>query len=156
MNMFEEAKSIKYMITARKMTQKDMAKSLGVSPSYIANKLRLLAHTDDMQKRISDSGLSERHARALLRISDTVSREAALSRIIDEKMSVERAEAMIAITAEEESAVLVGKGDGCRGVIRFLDNLKSATDSLASLGVEISRDIKYVDDKLRITITIKE
>ena len=70
MDMFKEAESLACMLEKRKLKQRELAESLGVSPSYIANKLRLLNYSAEMRKIITDSGLSERHARALLRLND--------------------------------------------------------------------------------------
>ena len=155
-NMFDEARSLKCMLELRKMTQKELATSLGVSTSYVANKLRLLQHTEDMQKRITDCRVSERHARALLRLNDLKERETALRRIVDERMSVERAEAMICIMSEDSSHEKIASGNKCRGVTRLLDNVKASCNALASLGVHVKHSIRYIDKKLCIYITVDE
>jgi ParB family chromosome partitioning protein len=79
----------------RKFNQKEMAKSLGVSPSYVANKLRLLKLSEDMQERITKSGLTERHARALLCLKNEKDRRSALDIICKEKLSVASTEALV-------------------------------------------------------------
>ena len=68
MNMFEEAKAIESMLAARGITQATLASILGVSQPYIANKLRLLHFPDNIREMIVSAGLSERHARTLLRL----------------------------------------------------------------------------------------
>lgn len=156
MNMFDEARSLKCMIEARKMTQRELAKSLGVSTSYVANKLRLLTHSEKMQEMIAEASLTERHARALLRISGEADREAAFHRILNEKMSVERAEAMIETFVERERPRFIGRGDGCDGVTRFLDNLKASERALAALGVKVKQSMRYHEKQLCIYITIDE
>ena len=70
MNMFEEARTISGMIQMLGMTQSEVAKKLGTSQSYVGNKVRLLNLSEGIQKKILDLGLSERHARALLRLDD--------------------------------------------------------------------------------------
>ena len=55
MTMFEEAESIKNMLTLGKMTQAKIAGVLGVSQPYIANKLRLLAYTTQEREKIIES-----------------------------------------------------------------------------------------------------
>ena len=156
MNMFDEAKSLKIMLEARKMTQKELAKSLGVSPSYVANKLRLLSHTETMQKTIIENAVSERHARALLRIEDISERYTMLSRIINEKLSVERTEALISIVTSREAVHFLKTESRTASVARFLDNLKSSCEFLASQGVDVIKSVRYSDNKLRIYITIDE
>ena len=68
MDMFEEAQALSGMIQMLGLTQDEVAKKLGVSQSYIANKLRLLKFSPSVREKIRESGLSERHARALLRL----------------------------------------------------------------------------------------
>lgn len=156
MNMFEEAKALRCVIESRKMTQKELAKSLGMSASYVANKLRLLSLDEVSQKTIIEAGISERHARALLRINDDAVRAEALARILNEKMSVERAEAMICTLTDRQAPALIRAEDPACGVTRFLDSIKSSCEALASLGVDVERKIRYNHKKLCIYITVDE
>ena len=73
MDMFDEAKAIRSTMELCHLTQGELARQLGVSQSYVANKLRLLKFSEKMTEKIRSSGISERHARALLRLveSDT-------------------------------------------------------------------------------------
>ena len=70
MNMFDEARALSGTIKMRGISQSEMAKMLGVSQSYIANKLRLLTLDDGLKAKICESNLTERHARAILRLRD--------------------------------------------------------------------------------------
>ena len=78
LSMFEEAASIQSLISLTGMTQEACAKKLSVSQSYVANKLRLLRLSDGEQEKIEENGLTERHARALLRLEDKEEREEVL------------------------------------------------------------------------------
>ena len=78
MNMFEEARSIKGMMEMLKITQEEMAKKLGVSQSYIANKIRLLKLGEEAERIVLDGRLTERHARCVLRLDDPEERSSAL------------------------------------------------------------------------------
>lgn len=69
MNYFDEATSFLAMIKMRGLTQSELATLLKVSQPYIANKLRLLKFTDAQRQRILSLGLTERHARTLLRLN---------------------------------------------------------------------------------------
>jgi ParB-like chromosome segregation protein Spo0J len=95
MNMFEEARALAVTMNMRKFNQKEIAKSLGVSPSYVANKLRLLKLSEDIQERIIQGRLTERHARALLCLKNEKDRRSALDIICKEKLSVASTEALI-------------------------------------------------------------
>ena len=69
-------------------TQEAVSKKLGKSQSAISNKLRLLKLGRDEISRISEAGLTERHARALLRLTTTEARTTALSHIIENNLNV--------------------------------------------------------------------
>ena len=70
LNFFEEAEAISILIKEYGMTQEDAAIRLGMAQSTIANKLRLLKLTSIERKMIISNNLSERHARALLKLDD--------------------------------------------------------------------------------------
>ena len=70
LGVFEEARGISRLIRRFGLTQEEAAQRLGKTQSTIANKLRLLRLTYEEQELIISAGLTERHARALLRIED--------------------------------------------------------------------------------------
>lgn len=92
LNLFEEALAIRSLIALGNMTQEIAAKRLSVSQSYIANKLRLLRLTPDEQECILANDLTERHARAALRIPSQPERMKVLSIFAERHMNVAAAE----------------------------------------------------------------
>ena len=78
LNMFEEAAAIASLLKLSEMTQDQCARRLSVSQSYIANKLRLLRLSEDEKGLILENGLTERHGRALLRLTPGEERKAVL------------------------------------------------------------------------------
>ena len=92
MNMFEEAASIRAMMALRDMTQSKIAKALGVSQPYVANKLRLLEYTDEERAKILEYGLTERHARTILRLRSASDRLIAIEKCHAGHMNVSRCE----------------------------------------------------------------
>ena len=156
MNMFDEARSLKCMLEARKMTQRELARSLSVSPSYVANKLRLLNLTADMQTRIITSGVSERHARALLRLELEKERQDLLDRIIREGLSVARTEALADIKGLEGKKIAVQGTDRGGAVTAFRDMTKSAVESLCAAGIAAKASEKHYKNKLYLTVIIDE
>jgi ParB family chromosome partitioning protein len=70
LNIFEEASAIASLIALAGLTQEMCARRLSVSQSYVANKLRLLRFSGAVRERILAQGLTERHARALLRLPE--------------------------------------------------------------------------------------
>ena len=92
LGMFEEARGVSRLIRRYGLTQQEAAVKLGKTQSTIANKLRLLRLTYEEQEWIENAGLSERHARALLRLGDEGARREALSKIISETLNVQQSE----------------------------------------------------------------
>lgn len=156
MNMFEEAATLLAMLKMRGITQEELAKSLGTTQSYVANKLRLLKHTDEHQKRILGANLSERHARALLRLDDENTRGEVLERIIERALTVAEAEALVDLYYEAQAPKRVGKADKLNAIGIFRDGIRSSVEHLLSMGVEARARTVYEQDKLYITISITE
>jgi len=95
--MFEEAKGISRLMKKFGLTQEQAAIQLGKTQSTIANKLRILKLSVEEQDRITEAGLTERHARALLKIQDEKKRKEILEEMIEGKLNVAQSEILIAI-----------------------------------------------------------
>ena len=95
LNIFEEAAAIAALMDIYGITQEGVAAKLSLTQSAVANKLRLLRLTEAERSVVTANGLTERHARALLRIKDAVLRSEVLGRIVAESMNVRAAEAYI-------------------------------------------------------------
>lgn len=95
LNIFEQALAIETLIETFNLTQEEVAKKLCSSQSFIANKLRLLRLSKEEREIILNSKLSERHARALLRIFDEDKRREALNYIVNEGLNVAKSEMLI-------------------------------------------------------------
>ena len=83
----EEAKSYKNLLDRGYLTQKELAEKMGVSQSTIANKLRLLNLTDEVQDALLKEKISERHARSLLSLPKEEQNEW-LKKIITKRLTV--------------------------------------------------------------------
>ena len=103
LTFFEEAEGYARLMNEYNMTQDELSEKLGKSQSSIANKLRLLKLDDESKNAIFEAGLTERHARALLKLANKKSREKALKLIIEKKLNVAKAENLIDRLAEDEA-----------------------------------------------------
>lgn len=88
LNPIEEARTYQKILELDQMTQETLAKTMGKSQSAVANKLRLLALPDEIQRALLKENISERHARTLLNLKNPEQQKKMLKRIIAEKMSV--------------------------------------------------------------------
>lgn len=94
LGFFEEAMGINRLITDFGFSQSEVAARLGLSASTVSNKLRLLKLSPEIQSRICAASLTERHARALLRLMPE-QREAVLDKIIAEDLTLSQTEELI-------------------------------------------------------------
>ena len=88
LSAIEEAKSYKKILDRGYLTQESLAKRLGVSQSLVANKVRLLNLTEEVQDALLDNKISERHARSLLQLADRDKQIDMLNRIISNRLTV--------------------------------------------------------------------
>lgn len=166
LNMFEEAEAIKSLLTTCEMTQENAAVSLSCSQSYVANKLRLLKICETQRQRILEGGLTERHARALLRLESDAERDEIISIIVKRRMNVAAAEEYIENylcqrerdRMKEKTARL--EGDLKRRLLTrdmrlFYNSIDRAVDSVRSCGIGIESKRRVTDEGTVIEILVR-
>ncbi len=94
LSVFEEAEGINRLINVYGLTRPEVAEKLGIAESTLSNKLRLLRLDMELRRRLEAARLTERHARALLRLPEE-KRSKALDVIIAEQMTLTEAEKYI-------------------------------------------------------------
>ena len=90
LNAIEEAISYKRILDIGYMTQEQLAQKMGKSQSSIANKIRLLKLSDEVQDALMKKQISERHARSLLKLESQKKQNELLERIINERLTVRK------------------------------------------------------------------
>ncbi len=156
MNMFEEARALRGMISMCSLTQSEIAKKMGVSQSYVANKIRLLNFSDEVQNLIITSNLSERHARMLLKIKDDESIKLAIEKITSMNLNVAASEVLIDGLIYTRGAILPKGSNVKDSVIGFEEAILSGVRFLKSRGVNAKSSTDIYGNKKYITITIEE
>ena len=95
LNYIEEAKAYKKLMDDFKLTQAEIAQKVGKQQSTISNKIRLLTLPEDILELLTVHGLTERHARALLRIEKENNRRKIIDRIVKNNLNVKQTEKLI-------------------------------------------------------------
>lgn len=159
LTVFEEAQGINRLIAEYGMSQSEAAARLGIAQSTLSNKLRLLKLSDSIKERIISARLTERHARALLRLPEEM-RNGALDRIIAEGMTLTQAEEYIFSLLNPEKEPESKKPDepvrkAAIGDVRLFSNsLSKLLSTLQNAGIDAhSRKYetdKYIEFKVRI------
>ena len=158
LNMFEEARGIARLIRKYGLTQEQAAIKLGKKQSTIANKLRLLRLGFEEQEWILTAHLSERHARALLRINDESLRREVLSRIISDDMSVGEAEMLVTEALmkkpEPEPVRKQERKIAVKDVRIFVNTINKAVDTMRLSGINAISRRSETEDYIEYTVKI--
>ena len=156
LNPFEQAQGLKDVMVLWDCTQAEAAKRLGMAQPTLANKLRLLRLSPDCVRLLREHDLSERHARALLRLTDEEDRLKALQVIAARGYNVAQSEAYI-----EELLKLKQKTPPPRlptyivkDVRIFLNTIRHSLGLMQRAGVEADMQREDTDDGILLTIRI--
>ena len=149
LDFIEEAQGIRSLLDRFDMSQEQAARLLGKSQSAVANKLRLLRHSPAVLEALREAGLTERHARALLRLPDEASVLAAIREIARQNMSVARTERYIESLLSTSTARKRGASVGA-----FLNNLTQNLQKIQLSGIPAVSERRETDSQIVLTITI--
>lgn len=153
LDFFEEAEAIEKLVGEYAMSREEVALKLGLAPSTVSNKLRILRLPEEMRFELARAGLTESHARALLMLEDDNQRARALSIIVDRHLNVAESERMInqMINRNNRSRNPLR---GIRDVRLFINTLNHAVDTIRRAGVEAdaarSETEEYIEYVVRI------
>jgi ParB family chromosome partitioning protein len=150
LDFLEEAMGISRLIRTQNLSQEQAARMLGKSQSAIANKLRLLRHSPQVLTAIQTAGLSERHARALLRLPTEPAKMRAIETIAALGMSVSRTEQYIDNLLSDQ-----GKKQASRvNLGGFLNNLTQSLARIQAAGISAVSERRETEREIVLTITI--
>lgn len=155
LSFFEEAEGYLSLIQILGITQEKLAEKLGKSQSAVANKLRLLKLSDGERKLILEGGLTERHARAVLKISDEMMRRRAINYIVLKGLNVAESEEYIETLLLEMPEKSKGKRVFLLKDIRlFINTVNKAVDFMKKSGIDVTAQQKDVGDDIEYYIKI--
>ena len=149
LDFVEEAQGISKLMEQWNMSQEQAARLLGKSQSAVANKLRLLRHSPQVLQMLRETGLTERHGRALLKLKSEEEKITAIRVITQQAMNVARAEKYI-----QELQKSAEKSPQRINVGIFLNNLNQSLARIQSSGIRAVSERRETEDEIVLTITI--
>lgn len=153
LDFWEEAQALHALLAATGLSQEALAKQLGKAQSSLANKLRLLRLSPEAVKLLRRNGYTERHARALLRLSDPAQQVKAAHMVVDQDLTVAKTEAYIdqllhpAPKRSKPTFLL-------KDVRFFLNTVTRGLSLMQSAGVQARCDRQDTPDAILLTIHI--
>ena len=161
LGFFEEAECYKTLTDGLGLTQEELAARIGKSQSFIANKLRLLRIEPNVREAIDRYGLTERHARAVLRLRSAAERMAVVMRAGENRLSVNETEHLVEKKLDSGYDARRAGSKPRPVIVRlvkdyrvFLNTIDAACDKLRSGGTEVSLTKTDREDGLDLVIRI--
>jgi ParB family chromosome partitioning protein len=160
LNYFEEAEAYATLVVRFGLTQEEVAQRVGKSQSAIANKLRLLNLPDEIRDKISVEVISERQARALLRLSDAKQQAQVLQAIYQRGLNVRETETMVEQIRENISREINIRQprQTVSAIIRdariFLNTIKETVSRAQQAGVGMAMEENDGEDVYELIIRI--
>lgn len=161
LNYFEEAEGYYNLMEDYNLTQEDIAKQVGKSQSTIANKLRLLKLPDQVVKILLEHDLSERHARALLKLPTPELQLALLDKVIIQQLNVKKTEDLIEDTLHKvinEDKISKKQNAYMKRYLKdiriFTNTIKQAVEMMKEGGLDVQYKLEENQDAYNISIVI--
>jgi len=169
LNIFEQAEAFEVLISTFNLTQQQVASRVCMSQSAVANKIRLLNLTPPERAAILENSLTERHARALLRLSDSKLRLKFIELIVRDKLNVSAAEQLIDnyikytsehAANEQETRQNDQRPKNITGIFKdvkvFSNSIEKAADVLRKSGIFVETTCADTNDTYIYTIKISK
>ena len=145
LHYLEEAQCYNTLLSTYNLAQEELAARLGKSQSSIANKLRLLRLPEEVKSAMAEAHLTERHARALLKLKDEKTQLALVDKIAKKSLSVKETEKLVDKTLNR---LYDEKADGARPrpkILRivkdyrlFMNTINAAVNTLRETGMTVA------------------
>ena len=149
LDYIEEAQGISYIMDRWTMSQEQTARLLGKSQSSVANKLRLLRHSPQVLALLRERGLTERHARALLKLTTEAEKLQAIDTISRLGMNVARSEQYI-----ENLLHSADPQPECPNIRSFLRSVSQTLSRIQQSGIAAVSERRETENQIILTITI--
>ncbi len=149
LDFIEEARGISLLMSSWDMSQEQVARVLGKSQSAVANKLRLLQHSGKVLEALRQGGLTERHGRALLKLTAEREKLQAIEHIVRRGLSVARTEQYIDDLLQNRN-----QKEPRTDVNQFLKSVTQTLSRIQKSGISAVSERRETDSQIVLTITI--
>ena len=151
LDYIEEARGLSFLMEKWSMSQEQVSRLIGKSQSGVANKLRLLRHSPPVLQALREHELTERHARALLKLTDDTQKLETIALVARRRMGVAQTEQYIQQLLEKKAP-----GQDKANLGAFLNQLNRSLDKIRRSGVGAITEQRETDTQLVLTITIQK
>lgn len=155
LHFLEEAEGYEQLMEQFHLTQEAMASRVGKKQSTIANKLRLLRLSSAVRKVLREAELSERHARALLRLEDEAARLSALEVIVSKGYNVRQTEEYIDKLLDNKPQEKRKRLLIVNDVRIYLNSIKQVVNAIKDVGIPVNMEQTVEGDEVVVSLRIK-
>ena len=155
LDFVEEAAALARLIQTYHLSQEEAAQKIGKSQSAVANKLRLLRLPPDVLTLLRERGMTERHARALLRLEDPQAQRSAARYMVEHTLTVAKSEAYIEQLLQGGIPRAKGRSTFILKDVRlFLNTITRGLSMMKHAGVDANCQRQETSDSILLTIRI--
>lgn len=158
LNFIEEAMGYENLIKEHAFTQQQLAEKLGKNQSTIANKLRILRLPNEIKINLVEKDLTERHARALLKLPNEELMREILDKVIKSELTVKKTEKLIKDILEDlQDTQEPEKKQNIKSAMAiriYLNTMKQAFDAIIGTGIEAKYNEVDKGDYMEVVVKI--
>lgn len=151
----EEAHAYQNLLEIQEITQEALAQRLGKGQSTVANKLRLLKLPEEIQTALLNRLLTERHARALLKVKDADQQKKLFDETVEEKLNVKQLEMKVSklLTTEPKKPKARRKAVS-RDMRIAMNTIKESLNMVSKSGIDLTAEEEEHEEYYQITVKI--
>lgn len=160
LHFLEEAEGFQQLLSGFGLTQEDLARRVGKNQSTIANKLRLLRLAPAVRNTLLTENLTERHARALLKLDDTNRQQDVLTAVVSNSLNVRETEDLVEGVLDDISREMAKKAPRqnvvkiIKDVRIFINTINSVVAEIKKTGLKVRMTQTQDDDSITINLKI--
>lgn len=157
LDFIEEAMAYERLMEDFDLNQTQLAEKLGKSQSTIANKMRILKLPESVKQKIREAKLSERHARALLKVNDEELLLSIVDKIIKKDLNVSETEKLVNSIADDINKKKMRDKRYVRNFINYkiyINTIKNAYNEILNTGIDAKYEQEETDEFIEIKVKI--